>query len=110
MPDGGLPFAEETGRGGGLAQPQRVGHLAAGRRHPVEARAPVVAAPCRHHGTGAQAEFAIGRRLRDRILGFPARVANLVPPEAMTSLTEECEALVRELQDEVASIAVDGRA
>lgn len=58
----------------------------------------------------AAKEFAIARRLRDRILGFPARVANLVPAEAMTSLTEECEALVRELQEEAASIAEEGRA
>lgn len=53
----------------------------------------------------AAKEFAIARRLRDRILGFPARVSDLVPPEAMASLTDECEALVRELQEEAAAVA-----
>lgn len=50
-------------------------------------------------------EFAIARRLRDRILGFPARFADLLPPEAMASLTDECEALIRELQEEAAAVA-----
>lgn len=53
-------------------------------------------------------EFAIARKLRDRILGFPARLANLVPPEAMSTIVDECEALVRELQDDVATIAESG--
>jgi len=50
-------------------------------------------------------EAAIARVLRDRILGFPARVANLIPLEAMKSLTEECEQLVRELQEAASMIA-----
>jgi phage terminase Nu1 subunit (DNA packaging protein) len=50
-------------------------------------------------------EFEIARKLRDRILGFPARVANFVPPEAMKALVDECEALIRELQEEASRIA-----
>jgi len=53
-------------------------------------------------------EFAIARKVRDRILGFPARIANFVPAAAMASVVEECEALVRELQDDAATIAEDG--
>lgn len=50
-------------------------------------------------------EFAVARKLRDRILGFPARIQNLVSPEAMASITQECEALVRELAEDAARIA-----
>lgn len=50
-------------------------------------------------------EFEIARKLRDRILGFPARLANFVPSEAMATITSECEALVAELQEEAARIA-----
>lgn len=50
-------------------------------------------------------EFEIARLLRDRILGFPARLANFVPAEAMKTLTDECEALVRDLQDASSKIA-----
>ena len=50
-------------------------------------------------------EFAVARVLRDRILGFPARVANLIPSDAMQALTDECEQLVRELQDAASKIA-----
>ncbi len=50
-------------------------------------------------------EFAIARKMRDRITGFPARLANMLPPAAMKELVDECEALCRELQDEVAAIA-----
>lgn len=53
----------------------------------------------------AAKEFAIARKIRDRIIGFPAKLANLVPPDAMKTITDECEALVRELQDEIAAIA-----
>ncbi len=58
----------------------------------------------------AAKEFAIARKLRDRILGMPARVANLVPPDAMASIVDEAEALVRELQDEIAAISEDSGA
>lgn len=50
-------------------------------------------------------EFAVARKLRDRILGWPARVAQIVPPEAMKIITDECDALVRELQEDAAQIA-----
>lgn len=53
----------------------------------------------------AAKEFAIARKVRDRIMGFPARVANLVPPDAMKELVDECDALCRELQDDAAAIA-----
>ena len=49
-------------------------------------------------------EFAVARKLRDRILGFPAKVANYVPPEAMKILTDEFEALIREMQEDAARI------
>lgn len=50
-------------------------------------------------------EFAVARKLRDRILGWPSRVASFVPPEAMRILTDEAEALVREMQQDAATIA-----
>lgn len=53
----------------------------------------------------AAKEFAVARKLRDRILGFPAKVANFMPPDAMKIVTEECDQLVRELQDDAAQIA-----
>lgn len=53
----------------------------------------------------AAREFAVARKVRDRILGFPARVANFVPPDAMKLLVDECDQLVRELQDDAARIA-----
>lgn len=53
----------------------------------------------------AAKEFAIARKLRDRILGFPSRLASMVPADAMKIITDECEALIRELQDDVATIA-----
>ena len=52
-------------------------------------------------------EFAVARKLRDRILGFPARLANWVPPEAMKIITDECDTLIRELQEDAARIAED---
>lgn len=52
----------------------------------------------------AAKEFAIARKMRDRILGFPARLASYVPPDAMKIITDECDALIRELQDEAATI------
>lgn len=53
-------------------------------------------------------EFAIARKLRDRILAFPPKLATMLPPEAMQTIVDECEQLVRELQDDVASIAEAG--
>jgi hypothetical protein len=53
----------------------------------------------------AAKEFAIARKLRDRIIGFPARLASIVPADAMKIITDECDALVREMQDDVATIA-----
>ena len=50
-------------------------------------------------------EFAVARKLRDRILGFPAKVANYVPPEAMKIITDEFEALIREMQEDAARIS-----
>ncbi len=50
-------------------------------------------------------EFAVARKLRDRILGFPAKVTSFLPPDAMKMITDECEALVRELQEDAARIA-----
>ncbi len=55
----------------------------------------------------AAKEFAVARMVRDRIIGFPARLANYVPPEAMKMLSDECDRLIRELQDEVAKVAED---
>lgn len=50
-------------------------------------------------------EFAVARKLRDRILGFPARLENWVTREAMKIITDECDALIRELQEDAARIA-----
>lgn len=50
-------------------------------------------------------EFAVARMVRDRILGFPSRIANFVPGEAMKMITDECDRLIRELQDAAAKIA-----
>jgi hypothetical protein len=50
-------------------------------------------------------EFAVARVLRDRIIGFPAKLQQFLPPEAMQMLTEECRALVKEMQDDAARIA-----
>lgn len=49
----------------------------------------------------AAREFAIGRKLRDRLLGFPAKLANFVPPEAMKVITGEIDALVNEIADDI---------
>lgn len=50
-------------------------------------------------------EFEVARKLRDRILGFPAKVQSLLPPEAMTIIVTECDQLVMELQEDAARIA-----
>ncbi len=49
-------------------------------------------------------EFEIARVLRDQILGWPSRVANLVPADAIESLEKECKALVRQLEKGVREI------
>lgn len=54
-------------------------------------------------------EFEVARMLRDRILGLPARLASYVPPAAMQTIVDECEALVRDLQTEAARIAGKAR-
>lgn len=50
-------------------------------------------------------EHAVASMVRDRILGFPSRLANFMPAEAMKMLTDECDRLIRELQDAAAKIA-----
>ncbi len=58
----------------------------------------------------AAKEFAIARKLRDRILGLPARLANYVPPEAMKTIIDECDMVCRELQEEAAKVAENSAA
>lgn len=50
-------------------------------------------------------EFAVARKLRDRLLGFPARVANFVAPEAMPTLNDEIEALIKEMAADAEAIS-----
>lgn len=50
-------------------------------------------------------EFEVARMLRDRILGWPARLVNHIPPEAMRILSDECDALIRDMQDAAARIS-----
>lgn len=50
-------------------------------------------------------EFEVARKLRDRILGFPAKIQQFLPPEAMKVITDECDVLIRELQEDAARIA-----
>jgi hypothetical protein len=50
-------------------------------------------------------EFAIARQLRDRLTGFPARVQQFLPPEAMQMLTKEVRALIDDLQKDAERIA-----
>jgi len=50
-------------------------------------------------------EFNVARMVRDRILAFPTRLANVIPRQAMKHLDDECKRLVRELQEEAAKIA-----
>ncbi len=52
-------------------------------------------------------EFAIARQLRDRLTGFPARVQQFLPPEAMQELTKEIRGLLEELQADAARIAAE---
>ncbi len=53
----------------------------------------------------ARREFAIARKLRDRIVGFPVKLQQFLTPEAARMLVEECDQLVRELQEDAARIA-----
>lgn len=50
-------------------------------------------------------EFAVARMVRDRIIAFPTRLANVIPRQAMKHLDDECKRLVRELWEEAAKIA-----
>lgn len=50
-------------------------------------------------------EFTVARMVRDRILGFPAKVANVVTPDAMKIIIDECDRLVRDMQEAAAKIA-----
>lgn len=52
--------------------------------------------------------FAIARKLRDRINGFPTRLQQFLPGDAMQMLVDECTKLVEELQADAAKIAEDG--
>jgi len=49
-------------------------------------------------------EFTVARMIRDRILAFPTRFANILPPAALRRLDEECKQLVRELQEQAIKI------
>lgn len=49
-------------------------------------------------------EFEIARKLRDRLLGLPARLANFVPAEAMKMVTDEVDALIGEMQQDAADV------
>lgn len=52
--------------------------------------------------------FAIARKLRDRINGFPTRLQQFLPVDAMQMLVDECMKLVEELQADASKIAEDG--
>lgn len=49
-------------------------------------------------------EFAIARVIRDRLLGLPSRLADIVPAEGVQTIEHEVKALLREMQDEVRKI------
>lgn len=49
-------------------------------------------------------EFEVARKLRDRLLGLPARLANFVPADAMKVVTDEVDALIREMQQDAADV------
>lgn len=52
-------------------------------------------------------EFAIARKLRDRINGFPTKLQQFMTPDAMAMLIEECRALVTELQADAERVSKD---
>ena len=92
--DAGTSVSElmEIAAGGAAEWIRRIG---AGRS------ATVLCGPGNNGGDG----YVIARKLRDRIIGWPARLASVVPADAMKIVTDECEALIREMQDDVATIA-----
>jgi hypothetical protein len=49
--------------------------------------------------------FAIARKLRDRINGFPTKLQQFIPSEAMQMLTDECDKLIKELQADAQRVA-----
>lgn len=49
--------------------------------------------------------FAIARKLRDRISGFPTKLQQFIPSEAMQMLTDECDKLIKELQSDAQRVA-----
>jgi hypothetical protein len=49
--------------------------------------------------------FAIARKLRDRISGFPTKLQQFIPAEAMQMLTDECDKLIKELQADAQRVA-----
>lgn len=49
--------------------------------------------------------FAIARKLRDRIGGFPTKLQQFIPSEAMQMLTDECDKLVKELQSDAQRVS-----
>ena len=48
-----------------------------------------------------QQQFAIARMIRDRILGWPSKLANFVPPESMKTIEAEAKSLIRDIQSEI---------
>ncbi len=57
-------------------------------------------------------EFAVARKLRDRLQAFPSRLAPMIPKETRTPgpllhqlVIDEFHTLIRELQEDAASIA-----
>ena len=46
-------------------------------------------------------EFAIARLIRDRVLGWPAKLANYVPPDAMKTIEKEADNLIADMQLEI---------
>lgn len=49
-------------------------------------------------------EFEVARKLRDRLLGLPARLANFIPADAMKIVTDEIDGLIREMQQDAADV------
>lgn len=49
-------------------------------------------------------EFEVARKLRDRLLGLPPRLANFIPADAMKVVTDEIDALIREMQQDAADV------
>jgi phage terminase Nu1 subunit (DNA packaging protein) len=49
--------------------------------------------------------FAIARRIRDRILGFPTKLQQFLPADAMPTLIDECKRLIKELAEDAERVA-----